>query len=315
MKTAYSTAAPVAESASRVRRILAPTDFSPLSRAAVSATVALVMASPGASVTLLHVVDPSEDNDAEHDAAHHHAPLSTRINQADRWMKELRSQYSIQNSEMLETRIATGSAVQVICDMARDEGFDLLVMSSHGRMGLARMSIGSVAEQVVQQAPCPVLVGKALRNKAGTLTPCPPEFRFSRILVGYDHRAGAQHALDMACALDAREGAHITLVHALEPAPAWPPCSADSQTQALCVHEALVRMAKVQEERMPESRNWDLRVENGEPWDVIVKLAKEADSDLIIVGPHEHTRWGHSYVGSTAQWVVRQAPCPVLVVK
>jgi universal stress protein A len=56
-------------------------------------------------------------------------------------------------------------------------------------------------------------------------------------------------------------------------------------------------------------------VEMGEPWEVIVKLAGETRCDLIVVGPHEHTRWGHSYVGSTAQWVVRQAKCPVLVVK
>lgn len=168
MKIAYSTAVPVgAEPGSRVSRILAPTDFSPLSLAAVDATVAMGMASPGSSVTLLHVVDPTHERHEEHGTTHRRADLPGRINQADRMMKKLHSKYGSRHGGALETRLVTGDAARTICDMARDESFDLIAMSSHGHMGLARTLIGGVAEQVVQHAPCPVLVAKAFATKDG----------------------------------------------------------------------------------------------------------------------------------------------------
>jgi nucleotide-binding universal stress UspA family protein len=315
MKMAYGTAAPVgAELGSRVSRILAPTDFSPLSLAAVDATVAMVMASPGSSVTLLHVVDPTHERDGEHEPAHR-TDLPGRINQADRMMKKLRSKYGSRHGDVLETRVMTGDAARTICDMARDESFDLIATSSHGHMGLARTLIGSVTEQVVQHAPCPVLVAKAFAKKDGVPAPRTPVFKFRRILVGYDHRAGARHALNMAGALSSQEGSHVTLVHVMEPAPAFTPCQEEKAACCERLREALEKLELVRTRKLPNSHDWDLRVEVGEPWEVIVNMANETGSDLVIVGPHEHTRWGHSYVGSTAQWVVRQANCPVLVVK
>ncbi|QIF02354.1 universal stress protein [Roseimicrobium sp. ORNL1] len=315
MKIAHSTAPVVAEPGSRVSRILAPTDFSPFSLAAVDATVALVMASPGSTVTLLHVVDPKDEPTAEHGTAHRGTNLPSRINHADRMMKQLRTKYGAHDGDTLETRVMTGDAARSICEMARNESFDLIVTSSHGHMGLARTLIGSVAEQVVQHAPCPVLVTKAFANSDGVPTLRTPVFKFKRIVVGYDHRAGARHALNMARALSNQEGSHVTLVHVLEPAPAFVLCPAEKKACSDRLHKALEKLDEVRTTKLPLSHDWDLRVEVGEPWDVIVKLAKEKDSDLVIVGPHEHTRWGHSYVGSTAQWVVRQAWCPVLVVK
>jgi nucleotide-binding universal stress UspA family protein len=58
-------------------------------------------------------------------------------------------------------------AAQAITSFARDAGVDLVVLASHGRTGLARLVIGSVAEAVVRTAPCPVLVVKppAVRRK------------------------------------------------------------------------------------------------------------------------------------------------------
>lgn len=316
MKIAFSTTAPVgAAPGSRVSRILAPTDFSPLSLAAVHATVALVVASPGSSVTLLHVVDPAGERNGDDGTGLQRTGLPTRMNHADRMMKKLRSKYRVHPGDALETRVMTGEAAGIICDMARDESFDLIVMSSHGHMGLARTRIGSVAEQVVQHAPCPVLVAKSFGNQDGVPVVRTPVFKFKRILVGYDHRAGARHALNMARALSIQEGSHVTLVHVLEPAPVFVPCPAEKEACCERLREAFENLDKVRTTKLPHSHDWDLRVETGEPWEVIVTLARETDSDLVIVGPHEHTRWGHAYVGSTAQWVVRQAECPVLVVK
>jgi nucleotide-binding universal stress UspA family protein len=56
--------------------------------------------------------------------------------------------------------LKTGSAPEAILDAAADERADLIVIGTHGRTGLTRLVIGSVAERVVRMAPCPVLVVK-----------------------------------------------------------------------------------------------------------------------------------------------------------
>jgi universal stress protein A len=56
--------------------------------------------------------------------------------------------------------LTTGVAPESIVDTAREEGADLIVIGTHGRTGLTRLVIGSVAERVVRMAPCPVLVVK-----------------------------------------------------------------------------------------------------------------------------------------------------------
>jgi nucleotide-binding universal stress UspA family protein len=57
----------------------------------------------------------------------------------------------------LERRLAEGDPVTEILHLAQEIGADLIVMGTHGRTGLSRLLMGSVAEQVVRQAPCPVL--------------------------------------------------------------------------------------------------------------------------------------------------------------
>jgi nucleotide-binding universal stress UspA family protein len=62
-----------------------------------------------------------------------------------------------------------------------------------------------------------------------------------------------------------------------------------------------------------ESTRCDIRT--GVPSHEIVEAAKEADVDLIVIATHGYTGWKHFCIGSTAERVVRAAPCPVLVVR
>ena len=57
-------------------------------------------------------------------------------------------------------KLVTGTTFLEIIQAARDEGVDMIVMGTHGRTGLAHVLIGSVAERVVREAPCPVLTVK-----------------------------------------------------------------------------------------------------------------------------------------------------------
>ena len=64
---------------------------------------------------------------------------------------------SFKDFPKLETRVEVGAAAEKILDLARKEQIDLIIMGVHGRKGLDRAIFGSVADKVVQSAPCPVL--------------------------------------------------------------------------------------------------------------------------------------------------------------
>ncbi len=66
----------------------------------------------------------------------------------------------------VKTHILTGDAAEEIINFAQKEGFDLILMGTHGRKGLDKVIFGSVAERVVKGAPCPVLTINPYRKKA-----------------------------------------------------------------------------------------------------------------------------------------------------
>jgi nucleotide-binding universal stress UspA family protein len=66
---------------------------------------------------------------------------------------------SIKNISV-ESRVVEGDPTVAIVDLAREAGADIIVIGSHGRAGLSRLLMGSVAEQVVRNASCPVLTVK-----------------------------------------------------------------------------------------------------------------------------------------------------------
>ena len=70
----------------------------------------------------------------------------------------------------MQTDVRQGFCAGEICDFARAGDFDLIVMGTHGRRGLNRMLLGSVAERVLRVAPCPVLTLRA----EGQLTQAEP---------------------------------------------------------------------------------------------------------------------------------------------
>ena len=66
-------------------------------------------------------------------------------------------QESLKKFPKLETRVAVGAAAAKILETVQKEGIDLIIMGVHGRKGLERTIFGSVADQIVQSAPCPVV--------------------------------------------------------------------------------------------------------------------------------------------------------------
>jgi nucleotide-binding universal stress UspA family protein len=125
----------------RVRTILYPTDFSSYSNQAYLHAVAIAERHR-ASMTIMYVAGPDQKEDAEH------------------WRGQL-EQIKPANPKIPVSHVyLEGDAATEIVQYARDARIDLVVMGTHGRTGIDRLVLGSVAEKVLRDAPCSVLVVK-----------------------------------------------------------------------------------------------------------------------------------------------------------
>ena len=142
--------------ARKVRTILAPVDFSDASTLAVRHAKELAL-TYGSQVTLLHAVEEAVYPSAYGVEA---APLPNP-NIVDRVEKSLANMARDEiGYEHVTVEAKIGYAPSVILDHAETADVDLIVIASHGRTGLERMLLGSVAERVVRRAPCPVFIVK-----------------------------------------------------------------------------------------------------------------------------------------------------------
>jgi nucleotide-binding universal stress UspA family protein len=146
------------------QRILVATDLSPASEAAVEQAVQIAEET-GASLDVLYV---RESNTAMAYAAAPESVYWAYVEDARR-----RLQQSVPGADGRKVRflVREGVADETILDTARDEKADLIVMGTHGRRGVGRLLLGSVAARVVAQATCPVLTIRAPRPIAGRQAP------------------------------------------------------------------------------------------------------------------------------------------------
>jgi len=139
-------------------RILVPTDFSDASDAALEYAKALA-SKLGSSLHLVHVVDDPIASTAFGTEAY--IAESPQYAETVRREAERRLAVRLTPEERRDlhatTDILGGACAQTIIEMANSRGVDLIVMGTHGRTGLAHAFMGSIAERVVRQAPCPVL--------------------------------------------------------------------------------------------------------------------------------------------------------------
>lgn len=142
-----------------IRQILVPVDFSPCSMAALEQAGAL--SKPlGAAIDLLHVWEiPSfaPPVGIAHTATADQTLVDLLRGRAEQAMAGLLAEARSRGIEIRSTRCDPGVVAPRVLEAARDGGYDLIVAGTHGRTGLSRFLIGSVAERLVRHAPCPVL--------------------------------------------------------------------------------------------------------------------------------------------------------------
>ena len=281
------------------RTILTGTDFSDVAEAGARAAYQMARRLGAKRVHKLHVVDHAVLEPVL-------APLPAEVEKSivdEAQSKLTQSMESGEDTEGLEltSEALIGLPSKALGDVAQSLPADLIVISSHGRSGLSRLMLGSVASAVVRSAHCPALI-------VGPERPLPE--RFKNILVAVDiseiSATVLRHALNFARA----EAAPLTILSLFESSLAT---SGDSK-------EALGAKRRAQIEGLLEgldTEGVELKVEvmsKAPPSNVILDLLEMTEADLVVVGTSGHGFWHRMIVGSTATKVINQAKVPALVV-
>jgi universal stress protein A len=158
-----------------------------------------------------------------------------------------------------------------------------------------------------------------MKTEEKLIRPKPAGITLKRILVPIDFSALSKKALQYALRFAEEFGADVTLLHVIEPEvpPAFdgfmiaPPVIA-SGSRARCANRLKELAGSL---AVRGTGHIESTVRTGLAAYEIVEAAKEFDLDLIVIATHGYTGWKHFAIGSTAERVVRAAPCPVLVVR
>jgi nucleotide-binding universal stress UspA family protein len=296
-----------------MRRILCPTDFSSLSARALDHAIALA-GWYDAGLTVLHVSPLMPSVSGTSSLAID--PITLEPRGRERMVERVREFAAPALKAGLDTRclLREGPIVADIVAQARQEGADLVALGTHGYGGLRRLLLGSVAEKVLRQAPCPVLT---VAGAAEASVPhAPPSL--ARIVCAVDFSAPARRALSYALSLAQRAKARLTVLHVAEWPQgelrghhAWFGSDYPEQIQNDALHELRAVVP-------PEARAWcDVheRVTLGTPWRRILHTLQDERADLAVLGVPGANAAEQLVFGSTANEVVRHAPCPVLTVR
>jgi nucleotide-binding universal stress UspA family protein len=292
-----------------IRRILCPTDFSEFADRALHQAVPLALWYE-ASLTALHVVPEATPVDGM--LTYSPPPPLTNESVRARLERELDVFVAPARAAGVptETLLRDGAVPARILEAARELPADLLVMGTHGQGGLERLVLGSVTESVLRKAPCPVLtIPHDERAFAG---PVP----FKRILYATDFSPAADHALHHALSLAEEAQGTLILLHVME-GPALAATTAGLPLNLGRLTEDLAGDARrALRAAVPSSaRDWcttEEVVTFGRAADEILRVAREREAQLVVMGVHGRNALDLLLFGSTTHQVIRKAPCPVL---
>jgi len=191
-----------------------------------------------------------------------------------------------------------------LAPMVEEHKIDMIVVGTHGRTGLAKVILGSVAERIFRQASCPVLtVGPNSRAY-------PPPGGLCNILYATDFTPQSLRASDYAFSLALRSQAHLVLLHVINAG------SSKTDEQSALAEDARNRLTKIIPEGLSFHDEPECLVTFGTPGGGILAVASEKSPDLIVLGV---TKAGtDTFAGrrwTNASEVIGKSACPVLTVR
>ena len=215
----------------------------------------------------------------------------------------------------VKVRLVLGNPTEQICQAVRESGVDLVVLGVQGRNNLAYGLLGSTAERVAHEGPCPVLLVPAIREAAAQPVGEGGAGRVRRILAPLDFSRLSLDAVEYATHLAFGLGSTLTLMHVLEPV-----CYDLDCGLGLIEEEASKRdywnrqLTELREILTASGLSVDLEISSGLVSDAILASALRSKADLIVMGTHGHRGPSRERFGSMADAVLRRATCPVLTV-
>lgn len=303
-------------------RILVPLDGSPLAEAVLSQVIELATLRKAEivllRVALAHTILGTDPVEAQ----------VRVVEEAQAYLAKIETNLVTQGLAV-KSVVRYGRAADEILDHARTGGVEMIAMSTHGRGGVRRWVLGSVAETVVRHSPVPVLLVRAAGPFVSSLaapsaaevptTPAPSApttVSIRHILCPVDLTPACREVMATAGAMADRFGADLTILHVVYD-PLNVACSHIPHPPLEQLREEMIRSAEetlrgeMQQALGPAPRA-SLVVVAGSPFQQIIRHARTHNVDLIVMGTEGKTGLNHAIMGSTAEQVVRRAPCPVL---
>lgn len=271
-------------------RVLAPVDFSEPSAAALRFASRLVEGARG-SLLVLHAHSweaPAYFTESRLASLDEQFKLSMR--EADHALEQFISREC--PGCQADRRIVDARPVDGILQTAKEYAADLIVAGTHGRSGIRRFLLGSVAERILREASIPIVTVRPSLKKP------PGQEPVKKILCPVNESASARQALETAASLAVSLGAELNVLHVAEPL-------AQGAKPDICnwLPESERRACKVQE-----------LAAAGDPAEQILRLAEESSADLLVIGARHRAFADATVIGTTTIRVVRHSPVPVLTV-
>ena len=306
---------PVSRLLMSFRNILFPTDFTAHARSALKYAAAFAREASG-RVVLFSV------QGAKVPANLMTLPERVLQEQENEWLLQLRREVLELLADPLfdgievEPVIVEGEPASEIAKAVRDYDIDLVTVVTHGRRGLARALFGSTAEEIIAEAPCPVLTIRPPQHDFVEHRGNSTDIRLNRILLATNFRASSIPATSMAREIARTYNAELHAVYVI----------GDYFEQISVMFpeggtSALSRMRQEVQQRMQSFEREGngivtTHIAEGRPYAEIVRVAAEIDADLIVIGMTVHASLfgGAPALGSEIERVVRNSPCPVLCV-
>src|ERR1700687_4975889 len=282
-----------------LKNILFATDFSSAANAAAPFAMQLAK-NYGAKVYGLHVSLFDDYTSAAPEAWAMMAEARER--QAQESARHLNEQLAGIEHEVL---LSEGNIWEVVSEVIKQKEIDLIVLGTRGRTGLGKALLGSVAEQILRQAPCPVLtVGPHVTARPYVNGQPEEAAKLREILYATDLAADFPVAAPYAISLAQENQAHLALLYVIEE-PQQPGEIAE------------MKVGKLRQLVPQDADLWcepHYLVEQGIPVEKILEAADRRNADLIVLGAHP-ARWLATHVNAgTVHKVVSEAKCPVLTV-
>ncbi|PKB64752.1 MAG: hypothetical protein BZY80_02260 [SAR202 cluster bacterium Io17-Chloro-G2] len=293
-------------------RILVPVDGSPNSEQILTPAASLAH-STGSSIILVQVVPTGSA--IRRMAAHpfrRSNPQAT-LSQQNEMSDYLRGLAGELQSGGLEVSvdIAYGEVAEEIVAMGSRHRADIIAMCTHGRTGLRRLALGSVAEQVLRRSALPLLLYRPTDDASRR------EISWSKLVVPLDGSHLSELALQQASAIATAGKFDVELVHvASERSGAEAgPSESDAHVEAQAPQTMESYLQDRAETFSQQGVQVSYRILNGDPRFHMVEAANSGSDNLVVMSTHGRTGLGRMMHGSVADHLVRSSSAPVLLVR